>query len=41
MASRPQQMRPGLEFPARHERRVRTANQPKSTGLELASCQEA
>jgi hypothetical protein len=34
-------MRPGLEFPARHEERVRAANQPESTGLELASCQEA
>ena len=34
-------MKPGLKFPARHEERVRTAVQPESTGLELASCQEA
>jgi hypothetical protein len=30
-----------MEFPARHEGRVRTANQPESTGLELAENQEA
>jgi hypothetical protein len=34
-------MRPDLEFPTRNDGRVRTANQPTSTGLELASCQEA
>ena len=38
---RAQALRPSPEFPARHERRVRTANQPRSTGLELAETQEA
>jgi hypothetical protein len=41
VASRPRQWRPCPEFPARHEERVRTANQPASTGLELAARQEA
>ncbi len=41
VASRPGLRRPCLEFPARHERRVRTAYQPASTGLELAPDQEA
>jgi len=33
VASRPRLYRPGLEFPARHEGRVRAANQPESTGF--------
>jgi hypothetical protein len=37
VASRPGRERPSLEFPSRHEGRVRTADQPESTGLELAA----
>jgi len=40
-ASKPGRVRPGLEFPTRDEEWVRTANQPESTGLELAAHQEA
>jgi hypothetical protein len=32
---------PDQEFPARDEERVRTANQPLSTGFELALLEEA
>jgi hypothetical protein len=42
MASKPKPTRPDLEFPGpNNDGRVRAANQPESTGLELASCQEA
>ena len=41
MASRPRPHRPDLEFPTRYEEWVRTANQPESTGLELADLQGA
>src|SRR5262245_31423541 len=41
MASRPGLLRPSREFPARHEERVRAADQPESTGLELADAQAA
>src|ERR1017187_9148739 len=41
IASRPRLWRPCLEFPARHEGRVRTAIQPLSAGFELAVIQEA
>ncbi len=41
MASHPRPTRPGQEFPARHEGRVRTAIQPVSAGFELAGHQEA
>jgi hypothetical protein len=42
MASRPELLRPRREFPIRLEEEwVRTANQPKSIGLELADNQEA
>jgi hypothetical protein len=37
VASKPKQWRPCPEFLARQERRVRTANQPESAGLELAA----
>ena len=37
----PRLCRPGQEFPARDEGRVRAANQPASTGFELALLQEA
>ena len=33
VASRPRRNRPSLKFPARHEGRVRAANQPESTGF--------
>ena len=33
VASRPRRNRPSLKFPARHEGRVRAANQPKSAGF--------
>src|SRR6266487_1183597 len=41
VASRPRPRRPCLEFPPVMKERVRTANQPESTGLELAVLQEA
>jgi hypothetical protein len=41
MASHPRPATPGPEFPARHERRVRAAIQPVSTGFELARPKEA
>jgi hypothetical protein len=37
VASRPRLYRPGLEFPARHEGRVRAANQPESTGFRAGT----
>ncbi|MFI5066730.1 MAG: hypothetical protein ACHP9Z_22520 [Streptosporangiales bacterium] len=40
MASRPELVKPSLEFPAMAWR-ARTAIQPESTGLELAELQEA
>jgi hypothetical protein len=41
VASQSKLRRPDLEFPAPQFRRVRAANQPTSTGLELADRQEA
>jgi len=42
MTSQPQHVTPGRELPSRNtSRRIRTANQPRSTGLELAKHQEA
>src|SRR6478752_5769435 len=42
MTSRPQFVTPGRELPpCNTSRRIRTANQPRSTGLELAKHQEA
>ena len=38
MASRPGLLRPSREFPARHEGRVRAANQPGSAGLAAGGC---
>jgi hypothetical protein len=40
VASRPELVKPSLEFPAMAWR-ARTAIQPESTGLELAELQEA
>jgi hypothetical protein len=40
VASRPELVKPSLEFPAMAWQ-ARTANQPESTGLELAELQEA
>ena len=37
MASRPELLRPSQEFPARHDERVRTANQPRSTGFRAGA----
>ena len=37
VASRPWLYRPGPEFPARHEGRVRAANQPESTGFRAGT----
>jgi len=37
VASQPRLSMPDQEFPTRHEGWVRAANQPTSTGLELAA----